>query len=246
VFFGSGDRAQLQKITEQLAQITAGLAALKQQVTDQQYTIDQIRQDTTAAINAGLAEIRAVAREGLARGSETIGNPLAQINTELVSIRAALNDLTRTIPQPDPAAGPEPEANDEKSDPSSEKQPNTEHLKAAAGISVANLQAHRDTWAFLVKHASSDPHFHIPGDVKDAADIVNVRISGPSIVAALIRLDQVGRTDPSPVTRAIAGHLYDRLLHAVQDIIDNPDRRTEAEPVKISIDDRAKPVDDDH
>ncbi|MFJ5901916.1 hypothetical protein ACIQFZ_42875, partial [Streptomyces sp. NPDC093064] len=30
-------------------------------------------------------------------------------------------------------------------------------LRAAAGISAANLQAHRDTWAFLVKHASSEP-----------------------------------------------------------------------------------------
>ncbi|MFF4148014.1 hypothetical protein ACFY0A_43710 [Streptomyces sp. NPDC001698] len=72
-----------------------------------------------------------------------------------------------------------------------------------------------------------------------------LRISGPSIVAALIRLDQVGRTGLSPVTRAIAGHLYGRLAGAVQEIIDNPDHRIEAEPVKITIDDRAGPAGDE-
>ncbi|MGW2764317.1 hypothetical protein [Streptomyces sp. NPDC001275] len=74
---------------------------------------------------------------------------------------------------------------------------------------------------------------------------VNVRISGPSLVAALIRLDQVGRTDLSPVTRAIAGHLYDRLAGAVQEIIEDPDHRIEADPLKITIDDRARTAGDE-
>ncbi|MFB7108670.1 hypothetical protein [Streptomyces sp. NPDC056291] len=266
MFFGSGDRDSLRQITDQLNKITTELAAVRQQVADQQHTIDQIRQDTTAAINTGLAEVRAVARDALARTNETATGPLAHIGNELVAVRGAISQLEgqlRTVarpvdaPAPDPASAPventplEPaEAERPQPEPSQspaaiEEPPDLIVLRAAAGISAANLQAHRDTWAFLVKHASSDPHFHIPGDVTDAADIVNVRISGPSIVAALIRLDQVGRADLSPVTRAIAGHLYDRLAGAVQEIIENPDHRIEAEPVKITIDDRARPASDE-
>jgi hypothetical protein len=221
-----------------LHQILKELATLRQQVTGQQHAIDQIRQDTTAAINTGLTETRAVVRDGLERHREAIGDPLARIGTELVSLRAALNDLAPTAPQP----GPEPEMEaDQNPETAREPQLDTDLLKAAAGISYANLQAHRDTWAFLVKHASSDPHFHIPGDVKDAADTANVRISGPSIVAALIRLGEVSRTDPSPVTRAIAEHLHDRLTETVREIISKPQRGDGAEPIRIVIDDRAAP-----
>ena len=229
--------------TDLLHQILRELGELRQQVAGQQHAIDQTRQEATAAINTGLAETRAVVRDGLERHRETIGDPLARIGTELVSIRAAINDLAHSTPPADLA---EPESDDEQPDLPEEHQPDTSLLKAAAGISYANLQAHRDTWAFLVKHASSDPHFHIPGDVKDGADTANVRISGPSIVAALIRLGDVSRTDPSPVTRAIAGHLHDRLTETVREIIDNPHRGNGAEPVVIVIDDRAKPASDEN
>ena len=226
--------------SELLHQILRELGELRQQVAGQQHAIDQIRQDTTAAINTGLAETRAVVRDGLERHREAIGDPLARIGTELVSLRAALTDLARSSPQPESVEA-EQEVDDEKPDAPKEQQPDTDLLKAAAGISVANLQAHRDTWAFLVKHASSDPHFHIPGEVKDGADTANVRISGPSIVAALIRLGDVSRTDPSPVTRAIAGHLHDRLTETVREIIDSPHRGDGTDAVRIVIDDRAKP-----
>lgn len=223
--------------SELLHQILRELGELRQQVTGQQYAMDQIRHDTTAAINTELTETRAVVRDGLERHRETIGDPLARLGTELVAIRAALNDLARTSPQPQA----DKQAPDANPDTENEEQPDTDLLKAAAGISYANLQTHRDTWAFLVKHASSDPHFHIPGDVKDAADTTNVRISGPSIVAALIRLGDVSRSDPSPVTRAIAGHLHDRLTETVREIIDSPHRGDGADPVRIIIDDRTKP-----
>ncbi|MGW5126464.1 hypothetical protein ACWEQ7_20905 [Streptomyces sp. NPDC004069] len=58
---------------------------------------------------------------------------------------------------------------------------------------------------------------------------MNVRVSGPSIVAALTRLDEVSRTDPSLVTRAIAGHLHKRLTETVEEITRNPDQTIEAE-----------------
>ena len=230
--------------TDLLHQILRELGELRQQVAGHQHAIDQTRQDATAAINTGLAETRAVVREGLERHRETIGDPLARIGTELVSLRAAINELARSSPPPEGAPadveGSEPEPED-----SSRPGPDADLLKAAAGISYANLQAHRDTWAFLVKHASSDPHFHIPGDVKDAADTANVRISGPTIVAALIRLGDVSHSDPSPVTRAIAGHLHDRLTETVQQIIDNRHRGDGADPILIVIDDRAAPPTED-
>ncbi|MFI9601347.1 hypothetical protein ACIHCX_15925 [Streptomyces sp. NPDC052043] len=72
-----------------------------------------------------------------------------------------------------------------------EEPPNLVTLRAAAGISYANLRAHRDTWAFLV-----------------------------------------------------AGHLHKRLTETVEEITRNPDQTIEAEPVRVVIDDRAKPPDE--
>lgn len=58
--FGSADRELLRQVGHQLNQLTTDLAALRQQVTDQQHAIDQARQDTDAAITTGLAEIHTV------------------------------------------------------------------------------------------------------------------------------------------------------------------------------------------
>ncbi|MFC8514315.1 hypothetical protein [Streptomyces sp. NPDC057257] len=71
------------------------LAALRQQVSDQQHGIDQNRQDSSAAINTGLTEVRAVIREGLTRTNDNISDPLTQIGGELVAIRSGISDLTR-------------------------------------------------------------------------------------------------------------------------------------------------------
>lgn len=230
--------------TDLLHQILRELGELRQQVAGQQHAIDQTRHDTTAAINTGLAETRAVVRDGLERHREAIGDPLARIGTELVSLRAAINDLTRSNLQPaDPA---EPETGDEQTpvEPS-DQQPNTDLLKAAAGISAAELQMHRDAWAFLVEHAAGDRHFHVPGHVDEQAGAVTVRVSGPSIVAALTTLDRVSRGDNDAGTRAIAGHIHQRLTETVKEIIKRPHRGDGADPVRIVIDDRAKPDNDE-
>ncbi|MET8956730.1 hypothetical protein [Streptomyces sp. NPDC004533] len=222
-----------------LHQILRELGELRQQVTAQQHAIDQIRHDTTAAINTGLAEIRAVVRDGLERHRDTIGDPLASIGTELVSLRAAINDATRSA-QPARVAEPEPDIEDAAPEAPTERRPETDLLQAAAGISVANLQAHRDTWAFLVKHVGQDQHFHLPGQVAEADGRVTVHVSGPTIVAALTSLDHVSNTNRDPGTRAIAGHLHQRLTETVEEIITRPHRGDGADPVRIVIDDRAK------
>lgn len=228
-----------------LHQILRELGELRQQVTGQQHAIDQIRHDTTAAINTGLTETRAVVRDGLERHREAIGDPLASIGTELVSVRAAINDLARSIPQPQAAP---PAVEDSDLEPADDQQPKRDPaklLKGAAGISAAELQMHRDAWAFLVEHAAGDRHFHVPGVVDEEKGLVTVRVSGPSIVAALTSLDRVSRTDADPGTRAIAEHLYTRFADTVQEILKNLHRGEDATAVKIVIDDRAKPASDE-
>jgi hypothetical protein len=95
VAFGNGEA--LRKIGEQLGRVLEDLSALKQQVSDQQLAIDQIRFDTTAAINTGLTENRAVIRDGLTRANETISDPLTQIGSELVAIRGGIGQLDNQI-----------------------------------------------------------------------------------------------------------------------------------------------------
>lgn len=209
--------------TDLLHQILRELGELRQQVTSQQHAIDQARQDTNAAITTGLAEIRSVTREGLARTS-----------TELASTPAVVNDLGRSAP-----------ATTEGADRKQPHQNAAKLLTAAAGISSAELQMHRDAWSFLVEHAAGDRHFHVPGAVQEQDGKVTVHVSGPSIVAALTTLDRVSRTDDEPGTRAIADHLHQRFTDTVQQIIKDPHRGDGVDPVRIVIDDRAKPANDD-
>lgn len=274
--FGSGDRELLGKISERLGDALTDLATIKQQITDQQHAIDQIRQDTTAQINTGLAEIRAVAREGLARTNEIVTGPIASIGNELVAIRGAITQLDNQIqravtpPAPEPAlepgegntptpetledhapVTPEPEPQPEPEAEVASEQPQTTEedlaiLRAAAGISAATLHAHRDTWEFLVKHAGQDQHFHLPAEVQDAAGTVLARVSGPSLVAALTSLHRVSHTADDAGTRAIAGHLHERLTETVQEIVTRPHRGDGADAVRIVIDDRAAAAHDEH
>jgi hypothetical protein len=224
-----------------LHQILRELGELRERVTSQQQAIEQMRGDTTAALNTGLAETRAVVRDGLQRHQETIGDPLNRIGGELVAIRNGVNDLGRERPATvQTAAEPDRETADQAPADISDAL-----LRAAAGISRAKLQAHRDTWAFLVEHAIHDRHFRIPGEVQDTDGAVTAYVSGPSLVAAVTSLHDVSRTSDSPVTRAIAGHLHDRLTETVQAIISNPHRGDGANEVAIVIDDRAKTVDEE-
>ncbi|WP_055596890.1 hypothetical protein [Streptomyces hirsutus] len=262
--FGSGDRAQLQRIIKQLGELTTDLAAIKQQVSDQHRVIEQTRQDTTAAITSGLAEIRAVARDGLARTNDIVTGPLASIGNELVAIRGAITQLDTQVkaqaasappapvahrtpepqpelrPAPEPEPTPRPEPEPEALQPPGQQ--DTETLRAAAGISAATLHAHRDTWEFLVKHAGTDQHFHLPAEVQDAAGTVLAKVSGPSLVAALTSLHRVSHTAADAGTRAIAAHLHERLTETVQEIVTRPHRGDGADAVRIVIDDRAAPA----
>jgi hypothetical protein len=260
--FGNGDRELLRQISSQLTQAVSDLAALKQQVTDQQHAIDQIRQDTTNAITTGLTEIRAVARDGLARSNDIATGPLAQISTELISTRGAITQLDNQIqraltpPAPAPAPGPnpmadatpEPEPQPEPSSQPSQPQPTEQDLavlRAAAGISAATLHAHRDTWEFLVKHAGQDQHFHLPGTATAKDGAVEVAVSGPTLVATLTRLGTVSHTAADPGTAAIAGHLHARLTETVEEVVTSPHRGDGADPVRIVIDDRSASVGND-
>lgn len=224
-----------------LHQILRELGELRERVTGQQQAIEQLHGDTTAALNTGLAETRAVVRDGLQRHQDTIGDPLNRISSELVAMRAAVNDLGRERQTPvQAAAEPDRETAGQAATVISDGL-----LRAAAGISRAKLQAHRDTWAFLVEHAIHDRHFRIPGEVQDADGAVTAYVSGPSLVAAVTSLHDVSRSSDSPVTRAIAGHLHDRLTETVQAIVSNPHRGDGVDEVAIVIDDRAKPADDE-
>jgi hypothetical protein len=252
--FGSGDRETLGRIAEQLGEISKDLAALKQQVNDQQHMIDQACQDATRAISSGLAEVREVARRALDRTSDVATGHLANIGSELLAIRGALGQLDTRLretpaptpevqaareepaePEPQPVKQPTPEPTPEPA-----SGPDPDILRAAAGIAHATVEAHRDTWAFLIQTAGREQHFHIPGKVHDDDGFVQVRFSGPSLVAAITSLDHVAHNADSPVTRAIADHIHQKITTAVQEIIDRPHRgHGDGTPVRIVIDDRA-------
>ncbi|MEU3734547.1 hypothetical protein AB0E81_34900 [Streptomyces sp. NPDC033538] len=261
--FGSGDRAQLQQILDQLSRLATEVAAIKQQVADQQHTLDQIRHDTTGAINSGLADIRSVARDAMTRTIDLVGGPLTHVSSEIIALRSAVTQIDGQLratashptaaPEPAPAADPEPPSHpvlgpdpEPVSDPDggseTEAEPSTPDpavLRAAAGIAHATVEAHRDTWAFLIQTAGNEQHFHIPGKVDDHEGFVSVRFSGPSLVAAITSLNHIAQTAANPVTQAIAGHIQQKITTAVQEIITRPSSDAEGKPVRIVIDDRA-------
>ncbi|GAA2194430.1 hypothetical protein [Streptomyces bangladeshensis] len=103
------------------------------------------------------------------------------------------------------------------------------------------MEAHRDTWAFLIQVAGNEQHFHIPGKVEDHDGFVSVRFSGPSLVAALTSLTYVIGTTGNPVTRAIADHIRLKIIASVQAITGDPGRDGDGTPLRIVIDDRAAP-----
>lgn len=260
--FGSADRALLAEIARQIKDIGESLAALKQQAADQQHAIDQIRQDATNAISGGLAEVRAVARDAMTRTTDLVTGPLTHINNEIVGIRGTLGqidgqlrttaDQARDTPEPAPTVEPKlpsrpeseptpaPEPDPEPAGESASPDPTV--LRAAAGIAHATVEAHRDTWAFLIQAAGNEEHFHIPGKVEDHDGFVSVRFSGPSLVAAITSLNHIAHTAINPVTQAIASHIQQKITTAVEEIITNPHTDNDGKPVRIVIDDRAAPT----
>ena len=257
--FGNDNGDLLRQIIGQLGQLGADLAAVKQQVGDQQHAIDRIRQDATAAINTGLTENRAVIRDGLARANETVSGPLANIGNELVAIRGGIGQIDSQLKTTAAAAQPVPQEREPVAAPTaiedqapeaepatetSETRDDEEILRAAAGIAHATIEAHRDTWAFLIQTAGREQHFHIPGKVEDDGGFVRARVSGPSIVAAITSLNEVADTAGHPVTQAIAAHIHQKITAAVQAVIDNPHSGEPGNAVRIVIDDRAAVADD--
>ncbi|MER5440459.1 hypothetical protein [Streptomyces sp. NPDC002790] len=258
--FGNDDL--LRQILGQLGRVSEDLSALKQQVADQQHAIDETRRDANTqiangltgnrdAISAGLSDNRAVIREGLEEIKDRFGDSLTRIGADLGTIHDGIDQLnapatSESAPVADSASAPAPEPDDSPNfEPASEPRPaaltpNSEVLRAAAGIAHAAIQAHRDTWAFLVQIAGNEQHFHIPGKVEDDDGFIHARISGPSLVAAITSLGQVAHTADSPVTQAIADHIHTKITDAVQAIIDNPRTSGNGTPVRIVIDDRAQ------
>ncbi|MEU6913443.1 hypothetical protein [Streptomyces olindensis] len=195
---------------------------MKQQVADQQHTISQFRQDsTTSALRAGLAEVRTATGE------------------ELASIRGAIDRLDGRL-----RAMASPVVSESAPQASGEGSPDLVTLQAAAGISAAELHAHRDTWEFLVKHVGADQHFHVPGTVVEDGGMVVAHLSGPSLVAVLTSLGDV-RDDVAagPGTQAIAHHLHQRIVGIVKKIAQDPWTGGDGDPVIIRVDDRPKPDD---
>ncbi|MEU2563855.1 hypothetical protein ABZ626_31675 [Streptomyces longispororuber] len=202
-----------------LRRVLGELEALNRRVSDRQQAADQARRSTEDAVTTGFA----------------------RVDSELRAVRGALDDLarlSRRAPRPtreEPAEKPRTEPRERCAE---AVETETRTLLRAAGISCATVRAHRDTWAFVVEHASPDRHFRVPGSVVEDGEAVSVRVSGPSLVAALTRLRGVSRTDDDPGTRAIAGHLHERLTQTVRDVVEHPHRGDGVPPVTIVIDDR--------
>lgn len=227
--FGKDNSQQLQGISEQLTQALRELAALRQQVDNQQHAID--RGETVARDH--LNDTREVVRRALGENRETLIGQLSAISSDLATIRANPRQHGGEPSHETGAEADRPVGSERRED------GHPQLLLAAAGISAAELRVHRDTWAFLVEHAGQDRHFHIPGDVHEEGGIVEVKVSGPSLVAALTSLRAVHQASgAAPGTAAIAEHLYQRIADTVQAVGHDP--RSGGDPVTIVIDDRIK------
>jgi hypothetical protein len=261
-----------------LQQILIEFGKFQQRLDDQQEAIRQLAQTNSAAVAANLNETRDIVSTELAAVRDTLrgfdrtnGDAAAGHLSEardvarralaeqrdlnaanLVATVAAIRDDIEHLARPAqeapagavsaPTAVPEAPVADEG---------HSDLLRAAAGISAATLNVHRDTWAFLVEHAGQDRHFHIPGEVIADGGTVRVDVSGPSLVAALITLRAV-HTAPGvdPGTAAIARQLYDRIAGTVNAatgaVVDGsepePEPTADSEPVVAEPDGQTEPA----
>jgi hypothetical protein len=114
-------------------------------------------------------------------------------------------------------------------------------LRAAAGISEAEFTCHRDLWAYFLRKAGNEPHFHIPGAAEDEDGDVHVRLSGPTLVAALTAMWEVRsrsrRENPAGGDWALAEELYHAVAAAVATVLEVP-RHRDRQKVAIVIDRR--------
>lgn len=187
------------------------LRALTQQLTEMQQAVHQVRHEVTSArLDAQAA--RSAAEAAQKKAPAVCGVPE----------RAA-------PPQPGVPAAPSPDG-----------EAHGKLLTRAAGVAHVVLVCHRDTWDFVVKHASRGEHFRLPVnvcEVEQGSGVVEAVVSGRSLLAVAGQLYQVQRSAGSAETQCMAGEVYGRIGEAL----------ARAEPgagdlVRIVIDDRQATV----
>ncbi|MFB6876186.1 hypothetical protein [Streptomyces sp. NPDC056323] len=109
-------------------------------------------------------------------------------------------------------------------------------LMKAAGVALAELVCHRDTWEYLTGLSTNQTHFRTPPNVDDIKDgRVRVALSGRSLIALLIALWNT-RDEAEFLTAdwALAATAYDRFA-AELDTVGRGTQHT----VRITLDDGA-------
>ncbi|MFE4336822.1 hypothetical protein ACFRQM_48120 [Streptomyces sp. NPDC056831] len=102
----------------------------------------------------------------------------------------------------------------------------------AAGIALAELVCHRDTWEYLTGLSTNQTHFRTPPNVDDIKDgRVRVALSGRSLIALWDTRDQ---TEFLTADWALAATAYDRFVNE----LDTVGRGTQ-HTVRITLDDGA-------
>jgi len=206
-----------------------GIAVVSGELTPDDYLVSKVT--------------REVVRRALNESRDTLIGQLTGITADLATIRASVQRFDhpgQPVPEAPQEAAQQPQTTTIVA---GDQEAHAALLRAAAGISTATLNVHRDTWAFLVEHAGQDRHFHIPGEVTADGGTVRVDVSGPSLVAALTTLRAVHQAlAVDPGSAAIARHLYDRIADTVNAVANTPRTGGGAAPVTITIDDRATPA----
>ncbi|MFJ1839034.1 hypothetical protein ACIOJ9_34865 [Streptomyces sp. NPDC088175] len=109
-------------------------------------------------------------------------------------------------------------------------------LMKAAGVALAELVCHRDTWEYLTGLSTNQTHFRTPPNVDDIKDgRVRVALSGRSLIALLIALwDTRDEAEFLTADWALAATAYDRFA-AELDTVGRGTQHT----VRITLDDGA-------
>ncbi|MFB7209164.1 hypothetical protein [Streptomyces sp. NPDC056255] len=107
-------------------------------------------------------------------------------------------------------------------------------LMKAAGVALAELVCHRDTWEYLTGLSTNQTHFRTPPNVDDIKDgRVRVALSGRSLIALLIALwDTRDKAEFLTADWALAATAYDRFA-AELDTVGRGTQHT----VRITLDD---------
>ena len=114
-------------------------------------------------------------------------------------------------------------------------------LRTAAGIAQAEFTCHRDLWAFFLRKAANEPHFHVPGKVRGEDGRVRATLSGPTLLATLTAMWDVRRQAREDASSsgdwALSHELYEAVADAVGHVHGTP-RHRDQRKVTIVIDRR--------